>query len=121
MSLVLDFGDGVASPVDVGGGGFLGRHPLLGQFLVLHGLGGLAAVDVSQEFLLGQVTELVDGFAVGDFSFSVFGVVLLDLGQVVFEDGQTANFLQGVAVLFLVGQLEEAVSAGFGEKLIVLP
>jgi hypothetical protein len=54
----------------------------------------LSAIHESQEFLFGHVSKTVHGFGVGDFSSSVLGIVLLDLDQILIEDGLTMDFFQ---------------------------
>jgi hypothetical protein len=106
LSLVLDFTNSVASPVDGGCEWLLGGHVWHAEVFWLLGFLGLTTVDVSQEFLFAHVSELVHGLGVGHFSLLELGIVFRDLGHVVFEDELTADFFNRRTVRFLVGQLE---------------
>jgi hypothetical protein len=54
-----------------------------------------SAFHESQVFFFGHVSKVVHGFiGTGDFSSSVLGIVLLSLGQILVEDGLTADFFQ---------------------------
>jgi hypothetical protein len=108
LSLVLDFTNSVASPVDGGCEWLLGGHVRHAEVFWVLGFLGLTTVDVSQEFLFAHVSELVHGLGVGHFSLLEFGIVFRDLGHVVFEDELTADFFNRRTVRFLVGQLELA-------------
>jgi hypothetical protein len=95
VSLVFNFCNGLFSPVNFGYHRFFIFHikntELFGDLWSL----SFSAIHESQVFFFGHVSKVVHGFiGTGDFSSSVLGIVLLSLGQILVEDGLTADFFQ---------------------------
>lgn len=104
--LILDGGYGTCCPPVNGGWCSLSR---LEQFSCLNLWGCSAKFQEGQEFFLGHISKLIDGFFIGSQSFFVSCIVLFNILQVVQVNLVTQTLFNGRSVYFSVLYLKKQI------------